>query len=112
MGTRRRLVRELPVDIVPLEWFPLHVPRAGSAAVTLRKADTAERSLGLRLFGIADDRGRSVTIEVSEETDPRLNCTRHILEVQVQPRTSWRSRRSSCGPPAPSRSSPEEALTT
>ncbi len=82
----RRLVRELPEAIVALPWFACHVPYGGTSQISYESSQQHDFSVGLKVFGSGYERGRSLHLTVSEETDPRTVCATYFVDVRVLPK--------------------------
>jgi hypothetical protein len=81
----RRLVRELPVQVVYLPWFACHVPEDGTAQVSITSSDTREMSVGVKVFGSGFGHGRALVLKVTSDTEPRRLCALYSVALRVAP---------------------------
>jgi hypothetical protein len=82
----KRLIRELSEITVPFPWFECHVPHSGTAQIRFESSHIDKSSIGFRVFGSGYDKGRSLKLTVSEESQPRSHCTNYLLDLRIVPR--------------------------
>jgi hypothetical protein len=82
----RKLLKQLPERVVLLPWFACHVPRDGSALVSLKAADDNDLCVGLKIFGSGFGKGRELKVSVTSDTEPRKKCATYSVAVLLLPK--------------------------
>lgn len=92
----RKLVRELPEQVVALQWFECHVPHGGTVRERFESARGASAGVSLKVIGSGLEGGRSFDLAVSSEASAdRAKCVSYFLDVKVLPRVYESSGRES-----------------
>jgi hypothetical protein len=82
----RKLVRELPVQTVPVAWFECHVPPQGTARICTERTKGDAGSVGLKVFGSGFSAGRKFSLGIEDESDPRSSCATYSVDMHVLPK--------------------------